>query len=361
MPQSVIKTKNERNSSIEFMKLIAVVLIICSSSLPFGVTYNGGYDSVYVNLYNTQFSATHIIFTLFRWFGQIGDTLFIVCSAWFLCDSSRFRLKKAVKMIADSWIISVAGLIVALFLLSPSTTEIIKSLFPVTFQLNWFVGCYIIYYLIHPFLNKAVEDLSYTGLKRLVIVLFVAYSVIGTVLQKYYYTNLVAFISIHYFVTFYKRYGREKLGYKKDVLIIAASAIAIIGYIIVVNYLGQQIDILSAKNLLGCVYINPVIVFLGIAALDIATKKEFYNRTINRIAKCSLLIYLFHSNYFWLTYGKYWLHGILMKIGIGNFGAVMILIVIYSVATIVLSVLYENSIGKLSTGFPEKLTRRLSE
>lgn len=347
----------KRNSGIELIKLIAVFLIICSSALPYGVTYNGGYDSVYVNLNCTQFSATNILFTLCRWLGQTGDTLFIACSAWFLCDRREIKPKKAFKMVADSWLISIAGLIAASLLLSPSTSEIIKSLFPITFQLNWFVGCYIIYYLIHPLLNKAVEDLNYTGFKHLVIVLFVAYSVIGTALQKYYYTNLVAFICIHYFVTFYKKYGREKLGRKKDILIIAVSAALIIGWIICINYIGQRIELLSKQNLFGCKFINPVIVFSGIAVLDLGVRKEFHNRIVNSIAKYSLLIYLFHANYFWLTYGKYWLLGNMMDYGIEKAGAVACLIAIYAVATVLLSALYEMSAGKLT----EKISTRLSE
>ncbi|MDO4815598.1 MAG: acyltransferase [Bacillota bacterium] len=358
MAQSLNRANNKRNSSIELLKLIAVLLIICSSSLPFGVTYVGGHDDVYVNLNNTQFSATHIIFTLFRWFGQIGDTLFIVCSAWFLCDSRRFKLNKAAKMVADSWIISVVGLIAALLLLSPTVSEIIKSLFPVTFQMNWFVGCYIIYYLIHPLLNKAVEDLNDKAFRRFVIILFVAYSVVGTALKLYYFTNLVAFICIHYFVSYYKRYGRDKLSQNKDYLIVSVSAAVIIGWIVCVNYLGERISIVSTKNLFGCTFINPIIVLLGIAALDLAVRKEFHNRAINAIAKYSLLIYLFHANYFWLTYGKYHLQEALLDLGIGRLGIVLIVIAIYSVATVLLSAAYEISAGKVTAALSVKIAAK---
>ena len=356
--RSLTNIRTNRNSSIELVKLIAVFLIICSSALPYGVTYNGGYDSVYVNLNNTEFSATHIVFTLFRWFGQIGDTLFIVCSAWFLCDSSRIKLKKAFKMIADSWVISVAGLIVALLLLSPQMTEIVKSLFPVTFQLNWFVGCYIIYYLIHPMLNKAIDGLENKSFKRLIITLFIAYSIVGTVMQKYYYTNLVAFICIHYFVMFYKRYGQDKFIRSKDMAIVVGSATLIVGWIICINFLGNKFGFLETKNLLGCTYINPIIIFIGIAILDIAVHREFHNVFVNAVAKCSLLIYLFHANYFWLSYGKYWIWECIANTGIGKIGTVEIIIALYVVVTIVLSVAYDISIGKLTTVISDKIAKK---
>ena len=69
---------------------------------------------------------------------------------------------------------------------------------PVRFSLNWFVGCYVVYYLIHPLLNSAIEKMSSNTMKKYVLTLFVVYSIMGLVGQvAYYYTNLVGFICIH--------------------------------------------------------------------------------------------------------------------------------------------------------------------
>ena len=97
-----MEARAKRNSNIEIIKLVAVFLIILSSALPYGATYRGGVrDTVYVNLNNTGWSIDHIIFTLFRWCGQIGDTLFIAVSAWFLCDSKQIKANKPIRMILD--------------------------------------------------------------------------------------------------------------------------------------------------------------------------------------------------------------------------------------------------------------------
>lgn len=37
-----MRARTQRNSNIEFIKLIAVFLIILSSALPYGATYRGG-------------------------------------------------------------------------------------------------------------------------------------------------------------------------------------------------------------------------------------------------------------------------------------------------------------------------------
>ena len=108
--------RRQRNSTFEIMKLMAVLLIIYSSALPYGATYvRGRYDDIFVNLNLTQFSATQIIFSFFRWCGQIGDTLFIAVSAYFLCDDEKIKLEKPIRMVIDTWVLSVIGLIGAFF------------------------------------------------------------------------------------------------------------------------------------------------------------------------------------------------------------------------------------------------------
>ena len=128
----------------------------------------GGYtDAIYVNLNNTGWSFSHIIFSFFRWCGQIGDTLFIAVSAWLLCDSKLVKVKKPIRMILDSWVLSIIGLMIAFCWMKPLFSEIVKAFLPVRFNLNWFVSCYVIYYyLIHPLLNRAIEGMDKKETKK---------------------------------------------------------------------------------------------------------------------------------------------------------------------------------------------------
>ena len=130
-----------RKSSFELLKVIAILFILLSSCLPYGAMYKCDYPNVYINLSVTDLSLQGVIFTLFRYLGQVGDTLFLMCSAQFHCDSFVSKPKKYIKLILDSFAISIIGLFVASSFIKPSISEIIKSLFPVTFQMNWFVGC----------------------------------------------------------------------------------------------------------------------------------------------------------------------------------------------------------------------------
>lgn len=331
----------KRNSNIEIIKLIAVFLIILSSALPYGATYREGADNVYVNLNNTEWSISHIVFTFFRWCGQIGDTLFIAASAWFLCDSKKLRVDKPVRMILDAWLISIIGLVIALCCMKPQFPEIIKSFMPVRFNLNWFVGCYLIYYLIHPLLNSAIGRMNAKGMKKFVSILFVVYSIMGIIGQAYYYTNLVGFICIHYIVFYYKKYMAVKKDRKRDAKVIIAATLGIVLWIIAINVVSKCTGKFSDMNLFGGTFMNPLIIFIGMAALNIAvTSSPRYNEIINGLTKFSLLIYLFHANYFWLTYGKYTWLSWLNDNGISVLAGVCITIVCYAVITPFFSLIY---------------------
>lgn len=117
---------------------------------------------------------------------------------------------------------------------------------PVRFSLNWFVGCYVVYYLIHSLLNSAIEKMSSNTMKKYVLTLFVVYSIMGLVGQvAYYYTNLVGFICIHYFVTYYKKYVTLEKKHSRDVKIIAVSIATISIWILAINGVSRYTGKLS--------------------------------------------------------------------------------------------------------------------
>lgn len=345
-----------RNSSFEVLKVIAIVLIIFSSALPYGTTYAGGYDNVFVDLTLTSSTLEHMLLTIFRWFGQIGDTLFIACSAWFLCDRQTLRLQRIGKMVADSWLLSVLGLLIAFAFMRPSTAEILKSFFPITFQLNWFVGSYILYYLLHPLLNRAVEGLDRIALKRMLILMLIVYSLISTVYQVFYFTNLVAFIMIHYLVAYIKKYRLYEHSAKYDLFSILIGVLLIVCSIVVMSVLGNRLSFVHSRNLLFCKYYNPAVLLISCGAISFAAKKSFVAPVVNRISSWSLLIYLFHSNHFWITYGKYSLYALLSFGRFGFLPRVFLVIFTYLIALPIMSLIYEKSLGLITGHLGQKVT-----
>ena len=80
-----------------------------------------------------------------------------------------------------------------------------------------------------------------------------------------------------------------------------------------------------------------------------------YSKLINSVIKFSLLIYLLHANYFWLTYGKYeWLLMLKNK-GVSLSAAVCFTILCYVVVTPLLSLAYTKIFDRLLNMLSEKI------
>lgn len=290
-----------------------------------------------------------------RYCGQIGDTLFIMVSAWFLSDSFKSKAPKVIRIIFDTWMISFIGLLIASLFLDVRISEILHALFPIKYNVNWFVGCYLLYYIIHPLLNKAVDEFGKRELVVLTSTLFIMYSIVSTIEKSYYYTNLVGFISLHYFVMYYKRYVYPRQMNIHAPLVLACATVGIFCWICLLNVLGEYFPLFSDNNLFGCVFMNPLIVFIGIALLDIQTHCKRCNLNhISHITKYSLLVYLIHANHFWLSYGKYFLYEKLNMLGMNILESVCVMVLLYFAGAFAIAIVYDKIFGKLAVWVADK-------
>lgn len=59
-------------------------------------------------------------------------------------------------MILEIWTVSIIILIVTYVILQGNISAkiVLESLFPTTFANNWYMTCYLLFYAIHPLLNK---------------------------------------------------------------------------------------------------------------------------------------------------------------------------------------------------------------
>ena len=137
----------QRNSSIELLKVVAVAMIVLSHAAAGGIEY--------VQRLPSSVATAEIVN-----FGQIGNCLFFIASAWFLCISDKVKPVKAVKLVTESILTSIlCAAIVLLLGYQLTKSEIILSSLPITYGYNWFISCYLLVYLIHPYLNAAISSM----------------------------------------------------------------------------------------------------------------------------------------------------------------------------------------------------------
>lgn len=166
--------KTERQSNIELARLVAVAGIIVlhynNPTMGGGIAYAGNS----VNLY-----CLYLLESVF----VCGVDLFILISGYFLCTSNRRNLWKPVELILQVIIFSF-GLYLARGLVSRGTISvkgIVTSLIPA----NYFVILYIAVYIISPFLNIIIQNLSDREMRTFIIICLLLFSIYPTLIDVF--------------------------------------------------------------------------------------------------------------------------------------------------------------------------------
>lgn len=109
------RTLKERDSGIELLKVFAIILIVISHTVQTLRSENVmvPYQDYVVTLTATT-SLRDFILTLFSYFGAWGNTIFFVCSAWFLLRSTVYNKQKWFYMLVEIWVVSVTILAICL-------------------------------------------------------------------------------------------------------------------------------------------------------------------------------------------------------------------------------------------------------
>jgi len=303
--------KKERESGIELYKVIAIFLIVLSHVIQTLTEPNyvlGIGEGTFINIATATTNLNVLLLAVFRICGALGNNMFFICSAWFLVNSKKMSLKKVVHMILDVWIINMIVLIALRSIgVQLQISDTVKTFFPTTFANNWYITCYLLFYMIHPFLNRMLEQLSINEHLAFATILFVIYFIIPVLpleeINLFFANEFVIFLATYVIVSFIKIYKNEwtkKLKTNKCILFV--SVISYIVLILCVDFLGLRTNYFL-NRLVRWNMNNSLFMFLiAFSSFNIMKKKEFINRTINYLSSLSLLVYIFHEN---LAFRKY--------------------------------------------------------
>lgn len=110
---SPIAGKRTRNTGIDCLKVIAILLVVIShvtQTLCEPSAYAASVDYI-VPLENATTNLSYLLLTLLRHAGMLGNDIFFFCSAWYLLESTGASARKIAHMAADVWVVSVLFLI----------------------------------------------------------------------------------------------------------------------------------------------------------------------------------------------------------------------------------------------------------
>ena len=257
----------KRNSGIELLRVVLMLMIILGH-----LFCHTGIRTEYA-LFEAEW--------LFMWGVQTitvsAVNCFVLIMGFFMIDSE-FKTTKAAQLWGKVWFYSITiFVILTAAKLSPFTTNnLLDAVFPVLRGEYWFFTCYILLYLLVPFLNAGVHGMSERTLK---------YS-LGIILAFFYIMPVFAAV----FHQYDPEEGMSILGFMTLYFVGAA-----------IKKLRVNLSPLACiLGLLG----NSVVVFLSKVALELIVEQLelglgtglFYHyNTITQIINAALLLLLFQN------------------------------------------------------------------
>lgn len=290
------KNIQERKSNLELLRVISMILIILHHySVHGGLLNNAG---TYMNKY-----IGAIIYTG----GKIGVNIFILISGYFLINS-KFKIKKILKLIFQVFCYSVAIYILYILVTKNFINVILKNvLFPITYSSYWFITTYLGLYIIFPFINSFIKNISQENLKKLLTILFVMFSLIPTFTETTSYMgNFQWFVYIYMIGAYIKLYGINKIkmphlkwwGIGNYAVLILMCCL----HIYCRNV--YKINIFKLNRIIDVNFVFPffisIFMFLWFENLNIKN-----NKFINLLGKTSFAVYLIHDNIFREEFWRY--------------------------------------------------------
>ena len=316
------KTDNSRESGIELLKIAAIFLIVIHHVIITLRTPNSyvPYQDYLIDLEAASPEFRNIILVLLSHLGAFGNTIFFVCSAWFLQKSMAFNKKKWFSILTEVWTVSVLILLAVLVMRSGhvSWTLMLRSILPTTFANNWYLTCYLLFYPIHGILNGVIEHLSEKQLLRASLALFFLYFCMNSLKGDLFFSSrLIQWVSIYYIVAFLRTCGKPFIESRsKNLIMLAVSLVCNTVLVLLTNAAGLRIGFFSDKTLHWAKNCNPLLLVASIALLNLFRKMHFKNRLINSISGLSLLIYIIHENLLLRTYYRpLWLNWMYERFG----------------------------------------------
>lgn len=292
-----------RNSGIEGLRILTIFLIVIAHTTQ-TLLSNGRLLQI-VDISGGAATAQQMLLAFFLCFGKLGNNIFFACSAWFFLEADRFKKRKWMLLLVEIWTVSVLMLLLtAPFLgrqISPKL--IVKSFFPTFFGNNWYMTCYLIFYPLHPLLNRLIRGMSRRALFRTALGLLALYDVLSFLGGNFYGAKLAYWITLYFVLAYVKLYLPGFAGnVRKNLLALLIGAAGFAALMLATNALGLKIPALRGQMMRWNIDNNPFFCLIAIALLNLARAVKGRSRGVNFVAGLTMLIYIVHENIILRTY-----------------------------------------------------------
>lgn len=299
--------KKERQSNIELLRIIAILLIIS-----FHYVYKSNY--VFENL-----TVNVFIVKIFYLFGELGVNLFVLITGYFMVKG-KFSIKKLIYLILEVEFCNIFIVLVARMLgivrFDVSIRNNIILFCPIILSRYWFITAYILLYILSPFLTIFISNTKKQTYQKFLLITIIIWSVIPTVfgllyntteLESILYYSRFIWLIVMYFIGAYIRLYQINFLKKMDTSLkcaVIAFAVMLFGILIIYSFINFFMKI-GTKEVAYFWTPNTIpMLILSVAVFEIFLKiKINNNKLINKLASTTLFIYMLHdgilNRYIW--------------------------------------------------------------
>ena len=197
----------KRDSNLELYRIITMMLIIAHHYV-----VNSGLTSINGGIYTTPTSWRSLFLLTFGAFGKTGINCFLMITGYFMCKS-QITCRKYVKLFAE--VIFYDILFNTIFWATgyaPFTlSSFAKNILPFTEIAQNFTGCYLVFFLFIPFLNKLIQSLTQKQHLYLILLCSFTYIFMGTIPFFSVSMNYVSWYIVIFFIASYIRLYPAKI------------------------------------------------------------------------------------------------------------------------------------------------------
>ena len=192
-----------RLSNIELLRILSMFMIVLSH-FAFHGFWRGGeerYEWVVNPLNHIVLNECYI--------GGVGVNLFVMISGYFLIGSQSVNIRKLFNLIGKVTFYSLLFYIVAIvfFDVNPNVKEIVNALLPWVYS-YWFVGAYLILYVLHPYINIVINTISEKRLRFLCFLLLSIWGIPYTFLGTAFFGNeMTLFVTMYTIGGYFRKWG----------------------------------------------------------------------------------------------------------------------------------------------------------
>ena len=270
------------------------------------------------NLINSTNGNFNSLIILINFLIIVHVNSFILVTGYFQYKK-KFNLKSFLSLLFMIYFYKVAiAIIFMIFNLSQyDSIDLYKAFSPLEWDNYWFLKIYCILYILSPFINILIKNLNQKDHKKLLIILFVIFSVIPTLTTQRTVSNIgfsiEHFIFIYLIGSYFAKYPlKNNIHFKnyssKKTIIILLTSYVFIGVVRFLLYefcskilIYKDETILSELNRIVTFnihnYHTPLLIIQSICYFLAFEALIFKSKIINTISSSILAVYLITDNY----------------------------------------------------------------